>query len=329
MIMKTTKAEVARQKGERLPQRRKKNSLGAVQSRKGKVLFLCAIPVIAYVILFGYVPMWGLGYAFVKYRLGKPMLESAFVGLDNFKVLFENPVIRKNVFQSVINTLGMAGINYLLLPLPMMFAILLSELKCTPFKKVVQTVSTLPHFISWVVIFALVNALFSSTGLVSSLLMEWGLIEQPLNVLMTDEGVWVKQVALQKWAELGWSSIVYFSAIAGIDQEQYEAAAIDGAGRWARMRYITIPNLMPTFVVLLIMSVGRILNTGVDQYLIFENAFNTDYITTLDLYVYHLGIGSGMVSYGVATGMLKSVVALILFYSANYISKKVRGSGIA
>ena len=328
-MMKVEASSVASQKGKQLQPRRNKKGMSAMHSKKGKILFLCSIPVIAYVILFGYVPMWGLGYAFVEYRLGKPMLESTFVGLENFKILFENPVIRENVFQSVINTLGMAGINYLLLPLPMIFAILLSELKCAPFKKVVQTVSTLPHFISWVVIFALFNALFSSTGLVNSLLLEWGLIEEPVNVLMSDKGVWVKQVALQKWAELGWSSIIYFSAIAGIDQEQYEAAAIDGAGRWARIRYITIPNLIPTFIVLLIMGVGRILNTGVDQYLIFENAFNKEFITTLDLYVYHLGIGSGMVSYGVATGILKSVVALVLFYSANYISKKVRGSGIA
>lgn len=320
---------VAIHNGERLTQRRKKKSLGAVQSKNGKVLFLLAIPVIAYVILFAYVPMWGLGYAFVEFRLGKPMLESTFVGFDNFKILFENPIIRKNVFQSVINTLGMAGLYYLLFPLPMIFAIILSELKCAPFKKVVQTVSTLPHFVSWVVIFALVNALFSSTGLINSLLVEWGLIDKPLNILMTDEGVWIKQTILQQWQGLGWASIVYFSAIAGIDQEQYEAAAIDGAGRFARIRYITIPHLMPTFIVLLVMGIGRLLQTGVDQYLVFENAFNTDFITTIDLYVYHLGIGSGMVSYGVATGILQSVVALILFFSANFISKKVRGSGIA
>ena len=327
--MKVKTPSAVSQNSEKLQPKKRNNGLSAMQNKKGKILFLCSLPVIAYVILFGYVPMWGLGYAFVEYRLGRPMLDCNFVGLNNFKILFENPVIRENVFQSVINTLGMAGINYLLLPLPMIFAIVLSELKCTPFKKVVQTVSTLPHFISWVVIFALVNALFSSTGLVNSLLLEWGLIEEPVNVLMSDKNVWLKQVALQKWAELGWSSIIYFSAIAGIDQEQYEAAAIDGAGRWARIRYITIPNLIPTFIVLLIMGVGRILNTGVDQYLIFENAFNKEFITTLDLYVYHLGIGNGMVSYGVATGVLKSVVALTLFYSANYISKKVRGSGIA
>ena len=327
--MKVEASSVASQKGKQLQPRRKKNGISAMYARKGKILFLCSIPVIAYVILFGYVPMWGLGYAFVEYRLGRPMLECTFVGLNNFKILFENPVIRENVFQSVINTLGMAGLDYLLLPLPMMFAILLSELKCTPFKKVVQTVSTLPNFIGWVIVYALVSALFSSAGLLNSLFMEWGWIDEPLNVMMTNDGVWVNMTILERWKGLGWSSIIYFSAIAGIDQEQYEAAAIDGAGRWARIRYITIPNLVPTFVVLLIMGVGRILNTGMEQYLVFENAFNSEFITTLDLYVYHLGIGNGMISYGVATGILKSVVALTLFYSANYISKKVRGSGIA
>ena len=315
--------------GEQLQPEQKKNKLSALQSKKGKVLFLCSLPVIIYVIIFGYVPIWGLGYAFVEYKIGRPMLDCTFVGFNNFKILFENPVIRENVLQSVINTLGMAALDYLLLPLPMLFAILLSELKCTPFKKVVQTVSTLPHFISWVIVYALCNALFSSTGLINTLLAEWGWIDEPINVLMTEDGVWMNMTILERWKGLGWSSIVYFSAIAGIDQEQYEAAAIDGAGRWARIRYITIPNLMPTFFVLLIMGVGRILNTGIDQYLVFENAFNKHYLTTLDLYVYHLGIGSGMVSYGVATGLLKSLIALTLFFSANYVSKKVRGSGIA
>lgn len=316
-------------KPNRLPQHSNKNGLGAMQQRKGKVLFLLAIPVLAYVILFAYVPLWGLGYAFVKYRLGKPMLESEFVGLENFITLFKNPIIRKNIFQSVYNTLGMAGLNYLLIFLPMAFAIFVSEIRSPRIRKLVQTVSTLPHFISWVVVFALVNALLSSTGLINSLLVEWGLIDKPLNILMSDEHVWIKQEIFQRWKDLGWSGIVYFSAIASIDQEQLEAAAIDGAGRWARIRYITIPHLMPTLVVLMIMGFGRILNTGVEQYMVFENAFNKDYITTLDLYVYHLGIGGGMISYSVAVGILKSVIALTLFYTTNYISKKIRGSGIA
>ena len=329
MMMKVKTSDAGQCSGERLQTKRNKNGLSALQAKKGKVLFLCAIPVLVYVIMFGYVPLWGLGYAFVQYRLGRPMLECTFVGLDNFKILFENPVIRENVFRSVYNTLGMAALDYLLIFLPMLFAIVLSELRCKPFKKVVQTVSTLPNFISWVIVYALCNALFSSTGLINSLLVEWGWVDEPINVLMTNEGVWWNMTILERWKGLGWSSIVYFAAIAGIDQEQYEAAAIDGAGRWARIRYITIPNLMPTFFVLFIMGIAKILNTGFDQYYVFKNAFNAESITTLDLYVYELGIGGGMVSYGVATGMLKSVIALTLFFGANYVSKKIRGSGIA
>ena len=313
----------------RLPQYRSKNGLGSIRQREGKILFLLVIPVLVYVILFAYAPLWGLGYGFVKYRLGKPLTQSEFVGFQNFVTLFKNPIIRKNIFQSVYNTLGMAAINYLLIFLPMAFAIFVSEIRSPRVRKLVQTVSTLPHFISWVVVFALVNALLSSTGLINSLLVEWGLIDKPINILMSDEHVWIKQEIFMKWKDLGWSGIVYFSAIASIDQEQLEAAAIDGAGRWARIRYITVPHLMPTFVVLMIMGFGRILNTGVEQYMVFENAFNKDYITTLDLYVYHLGIGGGMISYSVVVGILKSVIALTLFYVTNYISKKVRGSGIA
>lgn len=293
------------------------------------MLFLLSLPVLIYVITFGYVPLWGLGYAFVEYKIGKPMLECTFVGLSNFKILFENPVIRENVLNSVRNTLGMAALDYLFIPLPMMFAIVLSEINCKPFKKAVQTVSTLPNFISWMIVYSLCNALFANSGMINAVLMELGWIDEPINVLMTNEGSWMNMTILERWKGLGWASIVYFSAIAGIDQEQYEAAAIDGAGRWARIRYITIPGLLPTFVVLFIMGVAKILNTGFEQYLLFTNAFNRETMTTLDLYVYNLGIGGGMISYGVATGMLKSLIALTLFFTANYVSKKVRGSGIA
>ena len=323
------KQAAVKQKPNRLPQKRNKNSLGAMQAKKGKILFLLALPVIAYVIIFGYVPLWGLGYAFVKYRLGRPMLQCDFVGLKNFTVLFENPVIRKNIINSIRNTLGMAGINYLLLFLPMAFAIFVNELRSAKFKKLFQTISTLPNFVSWVVVFSLANALLSSTGLINSLLVEWGWLEEPFEFFLTDKLVWIKLEILERWKGLGWSGIVYFAAIAGIDQEQFEAAAIDGAGRWARIRYITVPHLMPTVVVLLIMGMGRILNTGWEVYYIFENAYNRDWITTLDLYVYHLGLGQGMISYSVAVGMMKSIIGITLFYVSNFIAKKVRGSGIA
>ena len=230
--------------------------------------------------------------------------------------------------QSVWNTLGIQFWDYLLYPLPMFFAIFLNELRSNKFKKVIQTVSTLPHFLSWVIMYAIANALFSGNGLVNSLLSDWGSAAK-INILATDKNVWLTQVLFAKWQGLGWASIIYFSALAGIDQEMYDAAMVDGAGRMQRIRYITIPHLMPTFLVLFIMGIGKLLNTGVDQYLVFSNAMNAKYITTLDFYVYKLGIRSGMIPQGVAVGMMKSVIALLLFSIANTISKKVRGCGIA
>ena len=133
---------------------------------------------------------------------------------------------------------------------------------------------------------------------------------------------------LNLWKSMGWSSIIYFAAITGLDQEVYEAAMVDGASRWHKIRYITIPLLIPTFFVLLIMNIGNFLNSGIDQYLAFSNALNKDYIEVLDLYVYNLGIGSGQISFSVAVGIMKSVVAIVLFSVANFASKKVRGTSV-
>ena len=227
----------------------------------------------------------------------------------------------------LMNTFGIHFLGYLFTPLPMMFAILLSEVRSKKFQKVVQTITTLPNFISWVIMFSLAMSIFGSTGLVNTLLDNLG-VDATVNILNSDKHVWLTQVLLQQWKGLGWSAIVYFAAIAGLDQELYEAAMVDGAGRWQRIWYITIPQMIPTYFVLLIMSIGNFLNTGVDQYLAFGNALNKEYIEVLDLYVYNLGIGNGQISYSVAAGMMKSVVALVLFAVANTASRKIRGTSV-
>lgn len=294
-----------------------------------KQLFLCVFPGILICFLFKYLPLWGWSYAFIQYKPGKNLSNSEFVGFHNFTLLFGNPVIRKNVIQSIKNTLGMNFLSYLVMPVPMIFAILLNELKSTKFKKIVQTVSTLPHFISWVVLYSLVSGLLSQSGLINALLLEHGIISEPINILTTDKHVWIIQTLLELWKGLGWSSVIYFAALAGIDQNMYEAAMLDGAGRFQRIWYITVPHLIPTFFVLLIMGMGNMLSTGVDQYFVFGNAMNSEFITTLDLYVYKLGLGGGNMSAGVAVGILKTVVGIALFSVANWLSKKVRGYGIA
>ena len=193
--------------------------------------------------------------------------------------------------------------------------------------KCVQTLTTLPHFISWVIMFSLMSSLFGSSGLVNALMQKFG-AEMTVNILTTDKHVWLIQALLYTWKNLGWNAIIYFAAITGLDQEVNEAAMIDGANRWQRIRYITIPLLMPTFFVLLIMSIGNFLNSGIDQFLAFSNALNKEYIEVLDLYVYNLGIGSGQISFSVAVGVMKSIIALILFGLANTASKKIRGTSV-
>ena len=231
-------------------------------------LFLLILPCLALVFVFHYMPLWGWVYAFFQYKPGMSLANCKFVGFQNFTNLFGNPIMRENLFRVLRNTLGIQCINYLLMPLPMLFAIFLSEIKSTRFQKCVQTLTTLPHFISWVIMFSLMSSLFGSSGLVNSLMSKFG-AEMTVNILTTDKHVWLIQALLYTWKNLGWNAIIYFAAITGLDQEVNEAAMIDGASRWQRILHITIPLLMPTFFVLLIMSIGNFLNSGIDQYLAF------------------------------------------------------------
>lgn len=217
-------------------------------------LFLLVLPCLALVFVFHYMPLWGWVYAFFQYKPGMSLANCKFVGFQNFTNLFGNPVMRQNLFRVLRNTLGIQFINYLLMPVPMLFAIFLSEIKSTRFQKCVQTLTTLPHFISWVIMFSLMSSLFGSSGLVNALMQKFG-AEMTVNILTTDKHVWLIQALLYTWKNLGWNAIIYFAAITGLDQEVNEAAMIDGANRWQRIRYITIPLLMPTFFVLLIMSI--------------------------------------------------------------------------
>lgn len=303
-----------------MPQRLNKKKLN------GYKLLLCALPGIALITLFHYLPLWGWLFSVFRYRPGKSLFDCEFVGLEYFQFLFENPVMRDNLWRVLRNTFGIHFLGYVFMPLPMLFAVLLSEIPNTKFQKAIQTITTLPHFVSWVILFSLATSLLGADGLINSLLQHAGL--DKINVLNSNDNVWLTQVLLQQWKGLGWSAIIYFAAIAGIDQGLYEAAKLDGAGRWQRIWYITIPQLMPTFFVLLIMSIGNFLNTGVEQYINFGNALNKEFIETLDLYVYNLGIGSGQISFSVAVGIMKSIVALVLFSSANLLSKKVRGTSV-
>ena len=223
---------------------------------------------------------------------------------------------------------AMSGLGILTSWLPMAFAIFLCEIKNMKFRRVVQTLTTVPNFISWVLVYAIAFCIFSTDGFVSSLMVNAGIWKEGVNMLMGGSHVWLQMLAWGLWKGIGWSAIIYIAAISGIDQQLYEAATVDGAGRFQRMWNITVPSLIPTFCVLLLMSIANILSNGMDQYLVFENSTNTSSIMVLDLYVYKLGIGQGQIPLSTVIGMVKSVVSVTLLFAANGISKLIRGESI-
>ena len=211
----------------------------------------------------------------------------------------------------------------------MIFAIFLTEVRGRHFKKTVQTLSTLPNFISWVLTFAVAWAMFSTDdGLVNKLLVKLGVVDSGISFLASSNWLWFKMWLWQFWKGCGWSAILYFAAIASIDQELYEAARVDGAGRFRMMWHITVPHLMPTYFVLLILGIASFLNTGMEQYYVFANGMNKNSIEVLDLFVYYKGIVNYNYSYTTAVGMLKSLIGVALLFTANRLSKAVRGDGI-
>lgn len=226
------------------------------------------------------------------------------------------------------NTLAMSGLGIATSWLPMAFAIFLSEIKNVRFRRFVQTFTTVPNFISWVLVYSIAFCIFSTDGFVSSILVNLGIWKEGVNMLMSGEHVWLKMLGWGLWKGIGWSAIIYIAAISGIDQQLYEAATVDGAGRFQRMWHITVPGLIPTFCVLLLMSIANILSNGMDQYLVFENATNQNAIMVLDLYVYKLGIGKGAIPLSTVIGMVKSIVSVTLLFAANGVSKLIRGESI-
>jgi putative aldouronate transport system permease protein len=288
-------------------------------------LFLYVLPFIVLVLIFSYYPLYGWLYAFYDYRPPKPFSQAEFVGLKWFKSLIENEVKINQILQVLKNTFAMSGLTLGTSWLPMLFAVFLNEIRSVKFRKFIQTVTTLPNFISWVLVYSIAFSLFNSTGMMNTLLMKLGLITEPKLFLQSTSHVWFTQWLWLTWKNLGWSAIMYIAAISGIDDELYQAAKVDGASRMQQIIYITIPSLLPTYFVLLMLNIANFLSNGMEQYYVFQNAFNKEYIQVLDLYVYNLAMGSGSYSVSVAVSMLKSVVSLVLLFVANGLSKLVRG----
>jgi putative aldouronate transport system permease protein len=291
-------------------------------------LFIMALPFIALTILFGYLPLMGWRYAFFDYKAGDVLSLKNFVGFKWFTYLFQNDATRNDIIRVMKNTLGMSGLGLATSWISMAFAIFLSEIKSNRFRRFVQTFTTVPNFISWVLIFAVALSIFSADGFISGFMVSIDKWATGHNMLMSSDHVWLQMLLWGMWKGLGWGAIVYIAAISGIDQELYDASKVDGAGRFQRIRHITIPELLPTYCVLLLLSIGNVLSNGMEQYLVFENSTNTAAIQVLDLYVFKLGVSQGLIPLTTVVGMFKSVVSIVLVLAANKIAKLVRGNNI-
>lgn len=292
-------------------------------------LFLMFLPLGVLAFIFCYLPLYGWRYAFFDYQSGpNPLTMDDFVGWKWFKTLIDSEATRKDIISVLKNTLIMSGLGIATSWIPMAFAIFVSEIKCKWFRSFVQIFTTIPNFISWVLVYAIAFAIFSYDGFLNSFITELTGTVTKVDYLGDPTGIWFKMLAWGMWKGTGWSAIIYIAAISGIDVQLYEAATVDGAGRFQKMWHVTLPGLLPTFSVLLLMSVAGILSNGMDQYLVFENAANAENIRVLDLYVYQLGIGSGKIPLSTVIGMLKTVISVALLFMANGISKLVRGESI-
>lgn len=285
------------------------------------------VPAIIFLAVFAYIPMVGILMSFVDYSPVNGFFGSEFVGLKYFKELFSDvafPMIMKNTLG--LNVIGL----FISFPATMLFALLLNEVQTTWIKKTVQTVSYLPHFVSWVIFGGIIMQMLSAgdDGVVNNMLLTLGFISKPINFMAEPALYWGIIITAQLIKGIGWGSIIYIAAIAGINGELYEAAEIDGAGRWGKMWYVTLPGIVGTIVIMLIFDISGILNSSNDITLVMQNNLNYTASETIDMYVYHVGISNYRFSYATAIGLLKSIVGLILLLTANYTSKKLTDKGL-
>jgi putative aldouronate transport system permease protein len=300
-----------------------------LQSKDKYNLFLMALPFLALAFLFSYLPLYGWIYAFYDYRPGIPLSQTEFMGFDWFVSMLSNEVQRQEVMRVLRNTFAISSLNIATSVLPVVFALFLTELRSAKFKKLVQTLTTLPNFISWVLVYSFAFMLFSvNNGFLNNFLLDLGWISEPLNILASDNHTWLSMTLWSVWKGLGWGAIMYIAAITGIDQEIYEAARVDGAGRFRLMWHVTVPGIMPTFFVLLLLSIGNFINNGMEQFYVFQNAMNTNHIEVLDLYVYNIGMTNSNFGFATAVSLLKSLVSLFLLFVANSLSRVIRKESI-
>ena len=281
------------------------------------------LPVIAYYIIFHYLPMGGLIIAFKDYRVARGIFGSKWVGLKHFIGFFES----EYAWRTIRNTLSISCLGIVFsFPAPIILAILLNEVKHEHFKKAVQTITYMPHFISLVIICAMVHDFCATRGLFNTILNALGF--DSIDFLIQPGWFYPIYISSGIWQNIGWDSIIYLSALSAIDQELYEAAAVDGAGRLRRIWSITLPGIMPTITILLILRVGSIMSVGFEKIILLYNPSVYETADVISTYVYRRGLVDGKYSFASAVGMMNSIINFILLLSADRLSKHFGQSGL-
>lgn len=291
--------------------------------QRNAMIYVMLLPVLVYYAIFKFGPMFGLYIAFIDYKPAKGILGSTFVGLKWFKSFFSDYYFQR----LLVNTIRIAVADLLTFPLPIILALLINELKFKRFSKAAQTILYIPHFISTVVICGIVITLTGSTGAITEVLHDlFGIKEQAL--LNTPSNFLPIYIMTELWQTLGWNSIIYLSALSGIDQELYDAAKVDGASRWQQCLHVTLPGLAPTIIIMLILKMGKIFNVGYERVMLLYNPAIYNTADVINTYVYRKGLIDAQYSYSAAVGMFNCIVSFTLVILANKISKKVSGSGL-
>ena len=291
--------------------------------KKYKSWYIMIMAGIICLILFNYIPMAGLQIAFRNFKPGNTIWNAKWVGFDNFWFLKDN-----EFWRVVKNTLVLTLIKFAVtFPAPIILALLINEVNHVRFKKIVQSITYIPHFISWVVVAYMLDSFLSPyNGIINGILIKAG--GSPVFFLGDTKWFVPLIVTASLWKEAGWGTIIYLAAIAGINPEMYESARLDGAGKWNQVRYITLPTIRPTIVLLLILSIPNLLNAGVDAVYPLMNNANLEVSTVLDTYVLINGLQRGQYSLATAVGMISSVISFLLILTANKIANKINGEGL-
>ncbi|NSW89092.1 MAG: sugar ABC transporter permease [Firmicutes bacterium] len=296
-----------------------KMNLFIKKAKRDKALLLMVTPVIIYYIIFHYKPMYGVIIAFKDFNPGLGIWGSPWIGLDNFKLFFSSAFF----FRLIKNTFLISFYGLVFgFPFPIGFALILNEIKHKAYKKVVQTVSYLPHFISVVIVCGMiVNFLSPQTGIVSKVVQLFG--GTPENYLLNSKYFRFIYISSGIWQSFGWGSIIYLAAITGIDEQLYEAARLDGANRLKQIFYITIPGIVPTIIILLILNLGNIMSVGFEKIILLYNPATYNVADVISTFTYRQGLVGLKYSYGAAVGLFNSVINCLFLVTANAISRKV------